>query len=122
MSRGGFPCRASAWPETCRRRSSCSRHSKVHEERRFGTDSGLGHYVSTLEDPDAVVARAIQSPVFRRECLRLLIDLLLLRVTERPIRGLRRKLSQPKEDVLQREVAPSATFKKLIPSLTLRAA
>ena len=75
----------------------------VHQERRVSTDTGLDHHVTAPEDSDAVEARGLQNPpVLGLKRLRLLIDGLPLRIAERAIRGLRRKLAQTKEDVLER--------------------
>ena len=90
---------------------------------RVNTDTGLDCHITAPEDTDAVEARGIQNPpVFGLKPLGLLVERLALGVAERAVRGLGRKLRRRNRMSLSAEVAPSATFKKLMPSLTLRAA
>ena len=88
-----------------------------------GTKAGLGSQVAGREDVRAIEFGCRKdSPILSLEGLRLFIKSLPLRITQHAIRGLCGKLTHAIEKVLEREVALSATLKKLMLSLTLRVA
>ena len=90
----------------------------------LNTDTGLDYHITAAEDPDAVEARGIKNPSVlglkppatprSMDCRWALLNVPFEDWVESS--RIRKRMS------LSAEVAPSARFKKLMPSLTLRAA